>query len=152
MISADWLDVPLNSCSSKLGKPSRRRSVWTESLLLLTCGNCGKVVSTRSSIPDEQGNLKCSCGCTAVVPDVAPSPLVRAMHRLAVSLFSGFIAAFVWFHLGYRCLRIIAPRESLFWLMGLSGGASFVIGAILGERFLYWLLDSFRSHSDSSHR
>ncbi len=121
--------------------------------MLLTCGNCGKVTSTRSSIPDRQGNLKCSCGSTVRVPELAPSPLARAMHRLAVSLFSGFIAAFVWLNLSYRVLRMVAAaRETWFWLLGLSGGAAFVLGAILGERFLDWLLNLFPSHKDSSHR
>jgi hypothetical protein len=105
------------------------------------------------SIPDKEGYLKCSCGCTTLVTDLEPSLLYRAKRRLATSLFSGFVA--IWFPIGIflRLSRDVDTWKSYFlWGLALACAAFFVIGAILGERLLNPLMDSIAAHDDSSRR
>ena len=101
--------------------------------MLVTCENCGKVISTRSSIPDKEGNMTCSCGWTMLVTELEPSLLYRARRRLATSLFSGFVATCFWLGIFFRATRHEHNWNSYFLrVMALSCGAWFVIGAILG--------------------
>jgi hypothetical protein len=88
-----------------------------------------------------------------LVPDLEPSLLYRVRRRLATSLFSGFVAMFFSLNILSQITWHEHNRNSYFlWVMALSCGAWFVIGAIMGERFLSRLMDSITARHDPSRR
>jgi hypothetical protein len=118
--------------------------------MLVTCPHCGKVISSRQTSVDDLGFLKCECGSTIQLTELEPSRMDRLRKRVGSSLFGGLVAAFLGSVISWHVVRNLLKlderaisSQTFFGLMTVGTGLCFLIGAVLGERFLNWLMRSF---------
>lgn len=107
--------------------------------MLVPCPHCGRVVSTRSTGEDAKGYVACPCGGMFPIPRAeGPSLLERAGRRLYWAIAGGLVASAVGVGVAWKFRLVDGPLTGMILVVAAVG---FLVGAVLGERFLDWVAE-----------